>query len=547
MGQAISTEYSTPYTVEIPKKGTLKGITYTSPRTGNKTVHRFSKVPYAYPIEKKTRFTLPKELPEDYDYTGDYAAFGLKCPQPAVPNPHFRYFKSPSEEIIQYNNIWIPASDKYKPEGGWPVLIYLHGGWLQYNTPNSDFFNAAELYDDEEFTEKFILVVPGYRLNMFGFLSSKELLQENPKNSNFGFWDQRMAIEWTYKNIKDFGGDPEKITVGGISAGSYSTFFQLAYELYNPKALQIIKQCAFFSNLVYIQPKTIEETQSQFDEIIDKLKIDKSLSGPEKLEKLRELDTDFIEEFIPTLQLHTFRAVTDEHFITQNIIKDLYSGKFAQLMKDKKLRILNGEVDNECLKYSMLNTPKTVEELPIQVENYYPRCVIPVLQDLYKARNEDFEGFSNEEKQEQLRIKYGRIIGDGQVYASARGLINKLIENGFPQKDILRYRVSFRAKWLDEHLEKDWMVPHGGDMSVWFYNLHRGYDEEERLATNKWLGPYLKFLNFDSKLEGWPTDDAKKIRLFKTDGSEDYIEDPDWDWGVKVANAVYKIQVEAFV
>ena len=449
MGQNISKDYKTTTTIEIPNKGKLTGTVFTSPRTGNKTVTRFAKVPYAYPIEKSKRFTLPVELPNDYDYTGDYTEFGLKCPQPSVPNKHFRYFKSPSEEIIQYNNIYIPVSDKNKPKEGWPVLIYIHGGWLQYNTPNSEFFNAPELFDDDEFMNKFILVIPGYRLNMFGFLSCKELLEENSNNSNLGFWDQRKSIEWTYKNIADFGGNPEQITVGGISAGSYSTFFQLAYELYHPEELQIIKQCAFFSNLVYIQPKTIEETQEQFDEIIEKLNIDKSLSSHEKLEKLRALDTDFIEEFIPTLKLHTFRAVTDEKFITQQIIKDLHTGKFAVLMKEKGLRILNGEVDNECFKYSLLNTPKTIEQIPIEVENYYPRCVVPTLLDLYEANEEDFKDIPPEELSEAIRIKYGNIVGDGQVYSSARGLINKLVENDFPVENIFRYRVSFRAEWLE--------------------------------------------------------------------------------------------------
>lgn len=36
---------------------------------------------------------------------------------------------------------------------------------------------------------------------------------------NYGFWDQRLALEWTYKNISYFGGDASNITVAGYSAG----------------------------------------------------------------------------------------------------------------------------------------------------------------------------------------------------------------------------------------------------------------------------------------------------------------------------------------
>lgn len=517
------------------KLGQLQGISLKNPETGNITVNRYCKVPFAEKIEGANRFTLPKELADGFDYSGDYSDFGLKCPQPSVPHPQFRYTKSPSEEYIQYNNIWVPSSDKYKPEGGWPVLFYIHGGFLQYSTPNVDFFNVAEMFDDEEFTQKYILVAPGYRLNMFGFLSSKELLEEDPKNSNFGFWDQRLALEWTYENIAEFGGDPEKITVGGVSAGSYSAFFQLTYELYNPHVKQIIKQLAFFSNLVYIQPKTIEECQDQFDEIIDKLNIDKSLSGAEKVTELRKLEPGFIEDFIPELKLHTFRAVTDNYFISPDIVGDIKTGKFAEMMIKKGARILNGEVDNELIKYSLLNTPQTIEELPLQVENYYPRKVVPALLDVYGA---DKLNPQSEDFKEDLRKIYGAIISDGQVYSSARGLLSKLVENGFPQEDIFRYRVGFRSQWLDEHIDPKINVPHGCDISVWFYQLRAGYTPEEKAATNAWLKPYLGFLNFEKSIE-WPSHDVTKLRLFSREGNDEYIKDPDWEWGVKVANIVY--------
>ena len=65
--------------------------------------------------------------------------------------------------------------------------------------------------------------MPAYRLNVFGFLASRELEEESSRNGqpfgNYGFWDQRLALEWTYKNISYFGGDASNITVAGYSAG----------------------------------------------------------------------------------------------------------------------------------------------------------------------------------------------------------------------------------------------------------------------------------------------------------------------------------------
>lgn len=542
MGQVVSTEGTTPHTVKIPGQGELTGYSFKSTRTGNVTSHRFAKVPFVEPFVKENRFKRPVALADDYDYTGDYKEFGLKCPQPSVPNPAFRYTKSPSDENINHLNIWVPSSDKFKEESGWPVMVYIHGGWLQYSSPSTPLFNTNELFDDDEFAQKFILVTPGYRLNMFGFLSCKELLEEDEKSSNFGFWDQRLAIEWTYKYIKYFGGNPDKISVGGISAGAYSTFFQLAYELYHPEEPQIIKQVLYFSNLVYVQPKTIDECQEQFDEIIEKLGVEKSATSAEKLAALRDLDPDFIEDFIPLLKNHTFRAVTDDYFISSSLIEELESGEYTNKLlklKGEDFRVLCGEVDNEHLKYSLLNTPETITELPIQIGNYYPKNVVDSLLELYlvnKLKPEDSTF------KEDLRIAYGGIIGDGQVYASARGYLNKLVAHGFPEENIFRYRIAYRAKWLDKHLESDMRVPHGADFTIWFYCLREGYTEEERQKINDWLQPYLQFLNF-KPLDGWESNDIKKYRVFKEDGSSDYVDDIHWDWGVKVANTAYKSQL----
>lgn len=533
MGQAVSAQKDFTHKVSIPGQGTLTGFGLKSSTSENISSFRFGKVPYALPLGAKDRFKLPKAIPKSFDYTGEYFDVGLKGPQPAVPNPAFNYVKSPSDEEIQYLNIWVPNAEQ--PKDGWPVYIYIHGGWLQYGSPSLPIFNTNELLD--EFNEKVILVVPGYRLNMFGFLSSKELLEEDESASNFGFWDQRLAMEWVYENIEHFGGNKDKITLGGISAGAYSAFFQLAYELYHPEAAQIIKQLVLHSNTPYSQPKTIGECQAQFDEIIDKLEIDKSLSGAEKLAQLRKLDSGFIEDFIPTLNLHTFRAVTDNKFVSEGIIKDLTSGVFSQKLLAKNIRIISGEVDNEPVKYSLLYTPHSLKELELQIHNYYPEKVVQPLLDLYMPEPLDE---SDPDFQENLRILYGHIISDGQVYASSRGFLNELVKNGYPLEKIFRYRVGYRAKWLDAHVDPKHKVPHGVDFTVWFYALREGYTESERKVVKNWVQPYMKFLLFEKP--EWENSEISKFRYFQPDGGVSYVEDPIWDWSIKVADTVFSAQ-----
>lgn len=78
-----------------------------------------------------------------------------------------------------------------------------------------------------------IVVAIGYRLNIFGFLTGDVLETESGQSGNYRLWDQRLAIEWVYKNISHFGGDINNITLGGRSAGAYSVQAQTIFHLLN--------------------------------------------------------------------------------------------------------------------------------------------------------------------------------------------------------------------------------------------------------------------------------------------------------------------------
>jgi carboxylesterase type B len=69
--------------------------------------------------------------------------------------------------------------------------------------------------DNEDIT----LVSFNYRLNIFGQPNAPQLVQAS-QSQNFGFLDMRAAVEWVHANIAQFGGDPERITLFGQSAGS---------------------------------------------------------------------------------------------------------------------------------------------------------------------------------------------------------------------------------------------------------------------------------------------------------------------------------------
>src|ERR1700761_7272936 len=78
----------------------------------------------------------------------------------------------------------------------------------------------------------YVFVAVNYRVGGFGFMPGSEILQDG--SANLGLLDQRMGLEWVADNIESFGGDPDKVTIWGESAGSISVFNQMA--LYNGDA-----------------------------------------------------------------------------------------------------------------------------------------------------------------------------------------------------------------------------------------------------------------------------------------------------------------------
>ena len=122
-------------------------------------------------------------------------------------------YRDANSEDALYLNIWKPAGEQEKL----PVLVYIHGGSLQTGQP----WYAD--YRGEGLARKGILVVNmGYRLGVFGFLATEELLAESPNGTagNYGLLDQIKALQWVQDNIEAFGGDPGNVTLAGESAGS---------------------------------------------------------------------------------------------------------------------------------------------------------------------------------------------------------------------------------------------------------------------------------------------------------------------------------------
>jgi carboxylesterase type B len=518
------------YLFEAGPLGHIEGLTVT--HEGSAKIHYFGGLPYALPPVGPYRFRKARQLPPCYRYghkvsPGNFTGSAAYCPQPREEPDHSLW----DENCLQLN-LYVPAGRA--PNNGWPVLFYIHGGFLQWGNPNEKPTAMTPLMTETAL--KAIIVAPAYRLNAFGFLVSRELADEAQRNGepagNMGFWDQRMALEWTWKNASLFGGNQSSITLAGYSAGSHSVFQQLAHELYFvPDQKAIIKRAIMWSNSPGVQPKRLDEHQAQFDEYIAALGISSSSSAEEKLKQLRALSPAKLVAVQDALKYSEFRAYSDGVFIPVDIIASINSGDFAKRMKARGVTLMNGENRDEHSVYRIWRTPAdSYAAVQTRLCADYPASAAEKLMRHYCRGSKSLP--KGMEDWQQL---FGHIYADMQVHALERGFHDALFRGGLlPGKDVLRYRFDRRMKCMDTLFPPEWGVTHATDMAIWFWGLDYGdglTSAEEKMLKG-WNEEFAAFVRGDDP--SWGPTSATQMRRLRSDGQTDVWEDDQWEKGLEV-------------
>lgn len=146
---------------------------------------------------------------------------------PVPPNPAFTRQPQVDEKTALVMNIVIPQHPV--PSGKkFPVLTWIHGGSLLYGSANYGMYDAVNLVSHSVTIGQPIAAVNfNYRLGLGGFLASSKIAAELKQdgfagNGNFGFTDQKVAMDWIQRYIVQLGGDPDSVTAVGQSAGGVS-------------------------------------------------------------------------------------------------------------------------------------------------------------------------------------------------------------------------------------------------------------------------------------------------------------------------------------
>ncbi|PWY93632.1 alpha/beta-hydrolase [Aspergillus sclerotioniger CBS 115572] len=523
-----------PYLKSLGHRGYVQGVTLHSKATDKPLCHYFGGVRYALPPLERWRKAL--KLPESYSYgTKDQPAScdgdtGV-CPQPSFMNRS--YTKGYTEDCFE-STVWVPLGEP--PKGGWPVLFFIHGGWLQFGHPNG--FSAAALLGDAGLNA--IVVVPAYRLNVFGFLYSSEIEKDafsvGETVGNYGFWDQRQALEWTRDNIGLFGGDPSQVTVSGYSAGAYSTFYQLAYDLQFPDDQAIIKRACIWSNAAAVQPKNPASAQVQFNQLLSALDIPASLSWTEKLSRLRAIPSETLISAATSVEIHQYRPTSDSVFIQPTLFKSLDNGEFARKVSARNVRIILGECRDERHLYAAWFPPQnTLPSLRQRLLADYPRPVVDTIINLHYpdgklpacCKNWDNDAF-------------GRIYANMQVHHMQRGLIHSLASGGASHL-LYRYRIEYRVKCADTTIPPSWDVTHATDQYIWFWGNGEMLEPEEKTIVRRALiDPFIKFVHGEADIQ-WGTTNHRELRTLKPDGSVQVVQDMLWNEAMRVWKALCEV------
>lgn len=195
-------------------------------RLDQENVQVFLGMDYAQPPVGDLRFRLPANV-SSFKGVQQATQWGASCPQQnyTLPNlPGIDYDPlailhtqvKPAEDCLHLN-VFRPANTA--SDAKLPVVVWIHGG--AFETGDASAFNATRLVARSMAVGQPIIYVSfNYRLNGFGFLAGQEVMDAG--TANLGLFDQRQALEWVQSYISNFGGDPDKVTLWGESAGSVS-------------------------------------------------------------------------------------------------------------------------------------------------------------------------------------------------------------------------------------------------------------------------------------------------------------------------------------
>ena len=217
--------------------GPVQGLTVSA--DGYPTYQTYFGIRYGQDTGGANRWLPPK--PANWTDVFDATHFGPIAPQSVINGEGIDDPAQMNEDCLRVN-IWTPKADN----GLRPVVVFIHGGGFTLGTPSGSWYSGKRFAQDGV-----VYVDLGYRLGPWGFMDVG-FLPGAPAayqaSGNLGLLDQRLALQFVHDNIAKFGGDPNKVTLAGQSAGAWSDTIHMAL----PASNTLFQRCIAMSGAMQV-------------------------------------------------------------------------------------------------------------------------------------------------------------------------------------------------------------------------------------------------------------------------------------------------------
>ncbi|KFX97985.1 hypothetical protein V490_02525 [Pseudogymnoascus sp. VKM F-3557] len=338
-----------------------------------------------------------------------------------------------------------PRRTEKKGKGGAPVLVWIYGGGFTSGDKSGHAETLlAGAKDNGE--DGFIYVAFNYRLGMFGWLGGSAV--EKDGSANVGLYDQKLALEWVQQNIHLFGGDAERVTVMGESAGASSIMHHIT--AYGGKKGNAPFQRAILQSPGWLPSKAKAVNENIFKQTlaIASTVTKKTITTLNGLRSLTSSELYLVNAAVVGLSPHgsfTYGPTVDGTYVPDLPGKLLLDGKF-----DKSVEVMTAHNANEGILFA---TPFAKSDKDVGA---YLKAAVPSITDealeviLYSVYPETFDG-SFEYTDQFERVAF--LVGEAFFSCNTRYL-----DAAFGEKTY---------SYLFDAVNKGF---HGEDLTYTFYN-----------------------------------------------------------------------------
>ena len=443
-----------PSSVVMTEAGPIQGFKKQSAKE-ELAIDCFLGIPYAAPPVGALRWKPPQPL-ENWNETRSCFDFSADFPQ--ATNPLFRA-PHQSEDCL-YLNVWAPA---FKDGKKLPVLVWIHGGGFVGGSGSDQRSDGALM------AAKGVVVVSfNYRSGVFGFLAHPELSAESELkvSGNYGLQDQIAALKWIQKNIDQFNGDPNKVTVFGVSAGSAS----ISLLLTCPQAKGLFQQSILHSPGAARPLATLAQAEA--------LSL-KELGAD--IERLRSLSAQDIFKLTSLLN-PKIRGLT-----TPRILRPILDGVYLNenerdVFKDHRQMMLPMIVGSNLDEGSLLTKDWAIKSLD---------DFAGLVSSNFNALSSDALALYPVRAEEEIRIRVAELFGDTQFNYGTRLLAQS---NSNQVANTWRYLFAKRRPSQIDGPHHGQEVAHVfGNLFAKVTSVENDYDLRDEFISNAMLNYWVQF------------------------------------------------------